>query len=257
MILDVGAYLQIKLITVPLFILIVSLLVRKCGPTIGGLIVGLPLTSAPVIVFLALEQGNSFASGASQGIMMGLISVTIFCLVYSWFASSQSWSVCMVTSSISYFAVTALLSFLTGPLIVSFVAVEIIIIVISRLFPSGARSAPRKSFRWEIPARMAAATGLVVLITESAPMLGPHLSGLLTPFPIYATVLGVFIHRFDGPKPSALFLRGVVTGCFTSAFFFFLFASFIAQWNLLGSVSLALLGSLITHSILLYVVSRK
>jgi len=257
MILDAGTSLQIKVITVPFFILIVSLLVRKCGPTIGGLIVGLPLTSAPVIVFLALDQGNDFASGASQGIMMGLISVTIYCLVYSWCASSRSWTVCMVMSSISYFAITALLSFLTGPLIVIFVVVEIIILIISRLFPPGARSASRKSFRWEIPARMVAATGLVVLITETAPLLGPHLSGLLTPFPIYATVLGVFIHKFDGPNPCALFLRGVVTGCFTSAFFFFLIASFIIQWGLLQSISLALLGSLITHSTLLYAVSRK
>ena len=257
MMLDAGAYLQIKLITVPFFILIVSLLVRKCGPTIGGVIVGLPLTSAPVIVFLALEQGNNFASGAAQGIMMGLVSVTIFCLVYSWSASSRSWSVCMVVSSISYFAVTALLSFLAAPLIVSFVAVEIIIIGISRLFPSGARSTPRKSFRWEIPARMIAATALVVLITEIAPMLGPHLSGLLTPFPIYATVLGVFIHKFDGSKACVLFLRGVVTGCFTSAFFFFLIASFIVQFGLLQSITMALLGGTITHATLLYLVSRK
>jgi len=38
-------YLLIKIVSVPVFILLVSIVGRKWGHSIGGLIVGLPLTS--------------------------------------------------------------------------------------------------------------------------------------------------------------------------------------------------------------------
>jgi hypothetical protein len=90
---------------------------------------------------------------------------------------------------------------------------------------------------------MITATAVVLLITEGATILGPHLSGLLTTFPAYATVLAVFIHRFDGPAASSLFLRGVVTGTISSAVFFFLLASFIMQLGLSIAFALALFAA--------------
>jgi hypothetical protein len=90
---------------------------------------------------------------------------------------------------------------------------------------------------------MITATAVVLLITEGATILGPHLSGLLTTFPAYATVLAVFIHRFDGPAASSLFLRGVVTGTISSAVFFFLLASLIMQLGLSIAFGLALFAA--------------
>jgi len=45
--------------------------------------IGLPSTSGPVLFFLALEEGGNFASGAAQGTLMGLISLSRSCLAYS------------------------------------------------------------------------------------------------------------------------------------------------------------------------------
>jgi hypothetical protein len=99
---------------------------------------------------------------------------------------------------------------------------------------------------------MIAVTTVVLLITECATMLGPHLSGLLTPFPAYATILGVFIVKFDGANSCALFLRGVITGCFTTAVFLFLIASLILQFGLFLVMGVAILAALVMHSFLLY-----
>jgi hypothetical protein len=253
MIHDAWTFLTIKLVSVPIFIWTVSIVGRRWGPSVGGLVIGLPLTSGPVLFFLALEQGSSFASAASQGTLMGLISLSTSCLVYSRLSFGQSWSASLVASCATYFAVALLLDFLSAPLLLSFAVVVAFLVMIWRLIPSGAVGrVSRELTRWEIPARMIAATSVVLLITEGATILGPHLSGLLTTFPAYAMVLAVFIHRFDGADASTLFLRGVVTGSFTAAVFFFLIASFIVQLGLLIAIGLALLAAVMMHYFLFY-----
>src|SRR5205085_6910931 len=83
--------LAFKLLLTPLLIGLVSLASRRWGPAVGGWLVGLPLTSAPVTLFLALEQGSTFAAGAAQGTLLGQISVSSFCLAYSWLALRLGW----------------------------------------------------------------------------------------------------------------------------------------------------------------------
>ena len=53
----------LKLVVTPLFIAATTLVARRWGPGVGGWLAGFPLTSAPVSVFLALEQGPDFAAG--------------------------------------------------------------------------------------------------------------------------------------------------------------------------------------------------
>lgn len=45
---------------------------------------------------------------------------------------------------------------------------------------------------WDLPGRALAALGLVLGLTAFSGALGPHLSGLLAPFPIITSVLAVF-----------------------------------------------------------------
>ncbi len=74
--------LAIKLIVTPFFIGAVTLAGRKWGPTVSGLMMGLPLTSAPISIFLALQYGAGFAARSAPGNLAGQASVCIFCLVY-------------------------------------------------------------------------------------------------------------------------------------------------------------------------------
>ena len=57
--------LWIKLILTPLAITAIALAGRRWGPAVGGWIAGLPLTSGPVSLYLALEQGKTFAATAA------------------------------------------------------------------------------------------------------------------------------------------------------------------------------------------------
>jgi uncharacterized membrane protein (GlpM family) len=74
--------------------------------------------------------------------------------------------------------------------------------------------------RWDILARMVVATVFVVLLTAVALVLGPYLSGLLSPFPWFGAVLVVFVHRSEGATSAMRLQRGLLFGLFAAAGFF-------------------------------------
>jgi hypothetical protein len=51
-----------KLTIFPIFILLVTLDGRKWGSSIAGLLGSLPKVAGPIIIFIAIEQGNAFAA---------------------------------------------------------------------------------------------------------------------------------------------------------------------------------------------------
>jgi hypothetical protein len=250
--------LAIKLVSIPVFILMVSVVAHRWGPSIGGIVLGLPLTSGPVLFFLALEQGTGFAAASALGTLIGFISLSASCIVFSWVSFRLGWLACLIGCCVTYFASTFILNFISIPNVFALVGVEAFLVLICRIFPSGVLgSFSPKPPRWEIPARMIAATGLVLLITGAASILGPHLSGLLTPFPVYATVMGVFMLKSEGPDVSALFLRGVMIGCLTTSVFLFLITSFIVSLGMITVFALAAALLLALHSVLLYTLNRN
>jgi len=72
-----------KLLSTPLLILGLTLLSRRFGPAVGGLLMGIPLVTGPVSIFTALENGAAFARHAAIGNLVGQVSTCIFCFVYA------------------------------------------------------------------------------------------------------------------------------------------------------------------------------
>lgn len=246
-----------KLLVTPLLIGLVSLAGRRWGPVISGWLVGLPLTSAPVAVFLALDQGTTFAAKAAQGTLIGLISVAVFCLTYSWLSFRLNWFYSTLGGWTMFFAVTFALEQFSLSLLLSFLAVIVFLSTVLLLLPHSRNLAiSTKPPQWETPLRMLVATAFVIILTGIAGILGPRLSGLLTPFPIFATILGAFTHRFQGSAAACTLLRGVVTGSFTFAVFFLVIASLLAQWGIVFTFSAAIVAALLIHGTSLFLLSR-
>jgi len=244
------ATLLLKLVLVPTFIAAVSLAGRRWGTTVSGWLIGLPFTSGPVAFFLALEQGNFFASKASEAIMLGIVSVFVFCLFYSRLALSLGWFQCALAGITVFFASTFLLDSVSLPLFAEFALALFALVAVVLLMPHvGSDKVSSWRTRWELPARMASATALVILITGVAPLLGPHLTGLLSPFPIYATTLAVFTHKSQGGEEAIKLLRGLVVGSFTFILFFLILSMTIVTWGIVLSFLMALGVSLLTHII--------
>lgn len=74
--------LAFKLVATPLLLLAASLAVRRWGESAGGFIVGLPLTSGPISLFLALERGPAFAQQATAGSLAATAAQAAFGLAY-------------------------------------------------------------------------------------------------------------------------------------------------------------------------------
>lgn len=247
----------IKLTLLPLLIGLVSLAGRRWGPTVTGWLVALPLTSGPVVLFLTLEQGASFAARAAQGTLLGIVSLAAFCLVYSLLSRGASWLPCVLVSWSVFFALTFALDRLAIPVLPEFlIAVAVLAIVLWLLPGNIAGVEPSDPPAWEIPMRMVAATAVVVTLTALAHSLGPRLSGLLTPFPVAATILGGFTHHFEGAAAAVRLFRGLLAGLFAFAVFFLLIALTLESWGLPASFGAATLTALLLHSASLWYLGR-
>lgn len=250
--------LLLKLLLTPVLIGAVSLASRRWGPAVGGWLVGLPLTSGPIALLFALEQGEAFAAEAAKSVLVGLASSATFCLAYSRLAPRMAWLPAALGSWGAYLGAVALLGRVSLPLAGTFAGVVVVLGLVLWLLPAvrGAVSAVA-SPRWEIPARMVAATAFVVLLTGLAGALGPRLSGLLTPFPVFGSVLAIFTHRFQGASATARLLRGIVLGSFTFAFFFLVVAATVARAGVAAAFVGATVGALLLHGGVLWVLRGR
>jgi hypothetical protein len=249
--------LALKLFLAPILIGLVSIAGRRWGPAVGGWLVSLPLTSAPVILFLAIEQGTAFASRASQDTLLGIISVASFCLVYCWFSFRFGWPVSMLAGWGAFFALTFIEESIILPLLFSFVVVIAFLALVLIVMPeSQSKDIIINPPRWDTPLRMLVATAFVLGLTGAASILGPQLSGLLAPFPMFTTILVVFTHHFQGPNVARRLLRGVVAGSFTFVVFFLFISLLVNRWGIAIAFSLAILAAIVIHGISLYLMSR-
>lgn len=246
-----------KLTLTPLLIGIVSLAGRRWGPVVSGWLVGLPLTSGPVVLFLALDQGKSFAAASAQAIMMGIISVGVFCLTYSWLARHWGWLPTVLVGWLMVVLSTWALQQISVGVLPAFIAVVVVLGGVLVLLPRtpGAQAMIRAA-GWDIPLRMVVATAFVLTLTGLAQTLGPHLSGLLAPFPIFASILAVFTHRLQGGATASKLLRGVVTGSFSFAGFFLVVAVLLQPAGILITFLCASAVALGVHAISLWLLRR-
>ena len=247
-----------KVLLTPALLGLVSLAGRRWGPAVSGWIIGLPLTSGPVSLFLALDHGTAFASHAAEGSLLGLISLAAFCLTYSWLSVRTGWPGSILASWGTFFALTFALEFVSMPLLPSFVGVIGCFLLVLQLLPgSQSLGIVTKPPRWETPLRMVVATAFVIGLTGAAGVLGPQLSGLLTPFPVFATILAIFTHHFQGANAARLLLRGLIRGAFSFAVFFLVIAVLIDRWGIVAAFVMATLAALGMHGTSLFLMRRK
>ena len=232
--------LLLKLALSPALILIASLTARRWGVLVAGWIAGFPLTSGPVSIFLAVEQSPGFAATAAEATLVGVIAMVAFCLAYATLAPRQGVAVSLAGALVAMLATTTLLLALDPSLPATLVLLLATTILSLAAIPRVPLAAPSGDPPWwDIPARMAVAVGLVVGLTEFADLLGPELSGLISPIPIFASVLAVFTHRHDGGSAAAELLRGVILGSFSFSSFFLAAALGLERFGLVETYALA------------------
>jgi len=236
--------LLIKLTATPLMMLAVSMAARKWGGFIGGIISGLPLTSAPVMFFLAIEQGIPFAERAASAALSGLTAVLLTYFFYVFITKRVSVLVgCL--SSAAFFATCSLLTFQTvfanwaipGDLV-------LIGLIIRRT--GGNRVKPTalaKMPSWDIPLRMVASTSLLLIITALAHLIGPHWSGMLSPIPVVAWPLTIFLHKRNGRAEMVASVRGNAISAVGIILFYVVVSGLMVRLGVFATFALAVPSS--------------
>ncbi|HNN13559.1 MAG TPA: hypothetical protein PKL78_08375 [Anaerolineales bacterium] len=250
--------LALKLILAPIIIGSASLAGRRWGPAISGWIVGLPLTSGPVIFFLAISHDIPFAANAIRGTLSGGFSLIAFCLVHAWLATKFDWGITTLGSLTVFAILTTTLQDLTLPLPLLFILVLFTILAGALLMPkqkSDKVSASTLS-RWDIPARILVGTSFILFVTGIAPIIGPKLTGLLTTFPLFASILAIFSQRQQGADGAIHVLRGLVYGLFAFAGFYLVLGLLIERIGLGGAFGLAILSALLIQGTSLIILRK-
>jgi hypothetical protein len=242
--------LTLKLVVTPALIGAATLAGRRWGQSIGGWLVGLPFTPGPVVFFVALDHGESFAAAAAAGSLAGAVAEVAFSLAYGWSALRRSWPTALLAGTAAYATVAAAVQGLALGAVALCALVIVALAISLRLMPRGARgTAPVVAPRWDLPARMVLATTVVLVLTALAPRLGARWSGLLATYPLFAAILAAFGHRQEGAGAAIGVLRGLLFGLFSFAGFCLVLALGLVPLGIVGAFTAAIAVALAAQGI--------
>ncbi|TFW05790.1 hypothetical protein E4K72_10875 [Oxalobacteraceae bacterium OM1] len=244
--------LALKLVVTPLLLLAASVVVRRWGEALGGFLVGLPLTSGPISVFLALEHGPAFAMQATSGSLAATAAQAAFCLLYCRLAA-VGWPVALAGACTAFALAACLLQWSgltqTALFLLALAAMALTLYLTPKQAVTAAKLTPPW---WDIPARMALITALVIGVTLIAPHVGPKASGVLASFPFMGTILAMFAHRQVGHAAAQQVLRGMVAGLWGFAAFFYVVSLMLTRFDLFTTYTSAVLCALAIQAVSLH-----
>jgi len=246
-----------KLIATPLLLVAATIAIRRWGEAVGGFLVGLPLTSGPISLFLALENGPPFALQASSGSLVATAAQAGFCMAYCRLAA-HGWIVALAGACSAFVLFASVLQWAALPAGGLFViALLAMTIALYRIPRDLERSAVFVAPRWDLPARMVLMVGLVVGVTLIAPYVGAQVSGVLASFPFMASILAVFAHHSVGSNAAKRVMRGMVAGLFGFAVFFYVLSLTLTRFHLGVAYGCAVAGALAVQAIALQRMRRQ
>jgi hypothetical protein len=217
--------LVLKVALAPLLVVGVTLAARRWGPRVGGMLIALPVVAGPILLVITLEHGEVFGARAARGALLGVAALSAFCVAFAVAATLRRWPTVLLIGWAAYAVVAACGSQWDAPPLAG-LATALASLLFARAFlnrrdHTDALSPPPP---WDLYARAGATAALVIALTTASGALGPAVSGVLTPFPIAASVLAAFTLAHDGPAASLAMLRGFVVALPGFAVFFFAIA---------------------------------
>jgi hypothetical protein len=219
--------LTLKLLLGPILVAGGSAAQRRWGQAVGGRLIGLPLTSLPLLVILVVAQGNRFATVAAGATLAGVSAQAVLTWMYARVAIRHRPSAA-TGAAIAAFAVTAaVLAVLSpGPVVAAALATTVLAVLLRRwpsADPSAADGRHRGRAQREAGDEVRSSTGVRMLlagifslvVSELARPLGPDLAGLVTALPVLSLVMFALTHHDDGAAAVSDFSHGVQRGSFS------------------------------------------
>lgn len=252
-----GAAWLVKLFAAPLLIGLASLAGRRWGPNVAGLMGGLPLVGAPVVLAVWLSHGSAYAEPAARAAPAGLWANIVYMLVVGWVSARLRWHLAISLGWLCYLGAALLIEasgFAQSP-VFGLTALPGLWIAARYVLPKPRALPPRVQLPpVELFARMGAAAALVLTLTAASETVGPQLTGLLSGAPVAAVVIPAFTFVTAGRDALLLTLRGFLTGLMGFGVFFLILGHTMATLDfyafvpaLIGGVATGLLATRLAH----------
>ena len=249
--------LLLKLTLAPMLVAIATLATRRWGPSVGGILVGLPLSTAPIFLFLAIDQGLDFAERATIGILFGLVGVAAFAIVYVLASRRVRWPASLALAAAAFFAASASAGQLqAGVFEAALAAYAALLAVVALIRRPQLQAVKIPSPWWDIWFRMAAAAALTLAITAAADRLGPLLSGIIGTYPVVTTVVTTFTHHQLGRETAVTMIRGSVLSWFAFVSCFLAIGLTLKSHGLAASLCVGALAAVATTVAVLWIDRR-
>jgi hypothetical protein len=224
----------------PILVALMSIGARIFGPTIGGLFMGLPWMTGPVLYFLAVDKGDAFAVQACTGIELGVLAIVAYIIGYGAVAHYTSWPLSILIAALYFLAVGWFLGGIPMPLWLATLGAIASLLALYALLPKpSSLPKPVPLPWWDIPARMLSTFILVAGIMTTADQLGPQLSGIASTFPVITTVIGIFTHSQRGLDALLAMFRGLTLSMLGFCVFFLIVGYGIPLYGTIPAFAIA------------------
>lgn len=206
--------LVLRLTLAPALVGLATLAARRWGPAAAGWLASLPVVGGPILLIVTLQHGATFGSRAATAATAGLLSLATFTTTHALLArSGRPWGVALLGGWSAFTVATTMLWLIAIPRLATVVlALAGGIAGRVALGPVAAAQSSARRLPGDLLARMAASALLVLAVTSASRGLGPRLTGLLTPFPVIASVLAAFTHLVDGPQAAQRYAQALLRG---------------------------------------------
>jgi hypothetical protein len=249
--------LTLKLILSPVIIAVIALAGRRWGSAVSGWLLGFPLTSAPISLIMAMQNGTGFAAASAAGNLGGQVAVCVFCLVYGIAALRFNWQISAAISVTAFFmAVAALNQFSLDLAAAFFILLSVVVLTFCLLPKSGGEKKTALLPVWDLPLRMVLAAIFVFSLTGLSETLGPQLSGLIAPFPVFGLITSIFTHRQNGSAAALSLFRSYITASAGYACFFLIVGGGLTTLGIVPTYLLATLAIFILNGLILFILRR-
>jgi hypothetical protein len=240
-------FLVLRIIIGPLGVLGGTVAQRRLGPAVGGLVIGLPLTSLPLLWLVALQRGGTFTGSMTNAILIGSISEGFVLLAYAKMTARSTPMVALL-GALGIFAVsmTTIGIFHFSALIAGLLTSAGFALAL-RWWPESSTKVVAPNVRSRLVLRVIAATAFTIIIVTMAGKFGALLSGLVDALPMTTLLMAFMTHQEQGPDATSQFIRGVLRGSFSWVISTVVLAEVLATGHVLLAFGLSLVTALLVQ----------
>lgn len=236
-----------RILLAPLAVVGGTLAQRRFGDAISGLILGLPLTSLPLLWLVAIQHGTAFAASMIGALLVGSIAEAVVLWLHARLTLHFSPALALV-GAVGAFALAAeAVNLLKLSAVLAGLLTAVGFAAALYWWPVSHSDTPMSPARSRLWLRVTLSAVFTVVLVSLAGRLGPVLSGLVDALPAMSLMMAFMTHQDHGSGASTRFLHGVTRGSFSYLAAMLVLAELLRTGNLLLAFSAALCAALIVQ----------